>query len=58
MKIFSWMESNIFLANQIAEFLKQIYIKIDEVNQLDILYIDRDSGKVNRGLNNFGEVGS
>ena len=52
------MESNIFLANQIAEFLKQIYIKIDEVNQLDILYIDKDSGKVNRDLNNFCEVGS
>ena len=31
-------------ANQIAEFLKQLYLKKHKVNQLDILYLDRVQG--------------
>ena len=30
-----------FLANQFVEFLKQLYLKKDEVNRPDILHFDR-----------------
>lgn len=45
-----------FLANQIAEFLKKTKrnLKKDVVSQRDILYADRDSAKVNGDFNNFG----
>ena len=45
-----------FLANQIAEFLKKTKrnLKKDVVSQRDILYTDRDSAKVNGDFNNFG----
>ena len=44
-----------FLANQIAEFLKKTKrnLKKDVVSQRDILYADRDSAKVNGDFNNF-----
>ena len=53
MKTCSLAESKIPLANKIAEFLKQLCLKKDEVNQHDILYIDRDSEKVNCDLKNL-----
>ena len=45
-----------FLANQIAEFLKKTKrnLKKDVLSQRDILYADRDSAKVNGDFNNFG----
>lgn len=46
LKIFGWQGSKMLLANQIAKFLKQLYVKKDEVSQ-PVLYGDRDSGKVN-----------
>ena len=48
--------SKILAANQIAEFLKILknsFLKKDEVNQPNILYVDTDSGKVNRDLKKF-----
>ena len=45
-----------FLANPIAIFVKQLYLKKDEVNQLEVLYNERDSGKVNLDLKKFGKV--
>ena len=35
--------SNMFLLNQIAEFLKQLYLKYELMNQLDFWYTDIDS---------------
>ena len=55
---FFWVVSNIFPASQLAEFLKQLDIKIDEVKKPDILYVDRDTGNINCDSNNFGKVGS
>ena len=46
-KISCWAVSKMLSTNQIAEFLKQIYLKKDWVNQRDILYVVRDSRKVN-----------
>ena len=46
------------LANQIAEFFKQIYLKKDKVNPPDILYVDRDSGQAILDLKIFGKVWS
>ena len=57
MKTCSLAGSKMLLANKIAEFLKQLCLKKDEVNQHDIFYVDRDSGKVNCDLKNFGKVG-
>ena len=38
--------------------LKQQFLKKSEVNQPDILHVDRDSGKINRDLGYFGKLGS
>ena len=47
------------MANQTAEILKQLYLKKDEVNQRDILRVDKDSRKVNPDFKRkFGKVGS
>ena len=46
LKIYSWAGSKILSANQITEFPKQPCLKKDEINQPEILYLDRDSGKV------------
>ena len=43
-------------ANQISELLKQPYLKKYEVNQPDILHVDRDS--VNRDLKKIFKVWS
>ena len=44
-----WVKNT--LSHEITEFLKQQYLKKDEVNQSDILYVNRDSGKLNPDLN-------
>ena len=38
--------------------LKQQFLKKSEVNQPDILHVDRDSGKINRDLGYFSKLGS
>ena len=38
--------------------LKQQFLKKSEVNQPDILHVDRDSGKINCDLGYFGKLGS
>ena len=58
MKIYSWAGSKIFLANQIAEFLKKIFLKKHKVNLPDILYPGRDSGKVNCDFKKIRMIGS
>ena len=59
LKICCWAESKILSSNQIAEFLKQLFLKKDEVNQTDMftLHVNIDSGKVNCDLKVFGKVG-
>ena len=39
-------KSIIFQTNQIAEFLKQLYLNNDKVNQPDVLDVGKDLGKV------------
>ena len=58
LKIFSFALLKILLANQIVEFLKQLYLEKDKANQRDILYVDGDSRKINVDLRNFSKVGS
>ena len=58
LKIFSFVLLKILLANQIVEFLKQLYLEKDKANQRDILYVDGDSRKINVDLRNFSKVGS
>ena len=55
-KFCCWVWSEVCSANQITEFLKQLNLKKDEVNQSDVLYIGRDSGKVNRHIKISGKV--
>ena len=43
---FNMDNSIIFQTNQIAEFLKQLYLNNDEVNQPDVLDVGKDLGKV------------
>ena len=44
------------LANLIAEFLKQLYLKNDEIKQPIILHVGRDSRKLDGGLKTFGKL--
>lgn len=44
-KVFTRPESKILSANQIEEFLKQLYLKNDGVNQPRILHVDKDFKK-------------
>lgn len=44
------------LANLIAEFLKQLYLKNDEIKQPIILHVGRDSRKLNGSLKTFGKL--
>lgn len=44
-KVFTRPESKILSANQIEEFLKQLYLKNDGVNQPCILHVDKDFKK-------------
>ena len=37
--------AKMFLANQIAGFLKQLYLEKNTVNKLDFLYVDTNLGK-------------
>ena len=46
------------LANYFAEFLKELYLKNDWLDQLDILHVDRYSRKVDGDLKTFGKVRS
>ena len=48
----SLKESEILSANQIAQFLKQLYLKNDGVDQSDILHVDKDSRQVNQLTSN------
>ena len=62
LKICDWV--GLKTVNQSAEFFKklylfkELYLKKNEVNQPDILYVDRDSGKFNCDFKEFGKVGS
>ena len=49
-------ESKLLSANLIADFSKQLYLTKDEVNQLAILYFDRDSVKVNNDFKNVVKI--
>ena len=49
-------ESKLLSANLIANFSKQLYLTKDEVNQLAILYFDRDSVKVNNDFKNVVKI--
>ena len=48
----SLKESEILSANQIAQFLKQLYLKNDGVDHSDILHVDKDSRQVNQLTSN------
>ena len=52
-KVSTRPESKILSANQIEEFLKQLYLKNDGVNQPYIPHAYKDSRKVNVDLKNF-----
>ena len=47
------MGSNILSANQIAEFVKELYLNNDGLNQPDSLYFYKDLRKVNDDLKGF-----
>lgn len=54
-----WMvKGSMKICNHFAEFLKQKNINKDEGSQSDILHVDRDLGKFNCDLRNFGKLGS
>lgn len=42
MKIFRWVWSKMLLANHITEFLNQLYLKKEIMNQFEFLYADID----------------
>lgn len=46
------------LANHIIKFLKELHLKNDWLEKLDILYFDRYSRKVNADLKYFDKVRS
>ena len=48
-----WVGSNILSANQIAEFVKELYLNNDGLNQPDSLYFNKDLRKVNDDLKVF-----
>ena len=51
-----WVKN--ILGQSVCGILKTAIRQKRRDNQRDILYVDRDSGKVNGDLNNFGKIGS
>ena len=50
LKDFSWAESKMLSANQIAEILNQLFLKQKPMNQFDFWHLDKDLRNVKCGL--------